>query len=269
MISITKDFTAQYQKFFHWMMETPAYEEKAIISHMVPMIKEYNKVRVEHPEMVKLIHESIFKQPVKAGWNRTHTIEDFRYYLGVEEQAGGDAFLYYSPKELQKYYGVTLEEAEIFSHFVGNYHKFEASGKPNALEQNQQANERLLNDMSYLVKDFLKEYNTFVRWAEQAPSFNEGEVLTQLVPVLNEYNKVCERHAEMAPLIRKGIFEKPFQAGWGNTRTIDDLRSDLGIAWYGGGDAYEYLSAKKLQEKYNLAADSAEVFAQFVRNYYK
>ena len=262
MIHAAKKFTQQYQAFFNWMQESKEYDEKAIISHLVPMIKEYNKVRTAHPEMIKLIHDSIFKQPVKAGWNRTHTIEGFRYLLGLDWYAGGDAYEYRSAARLQALFGVSLEEGEAFSHFVSRYNR--------VTKGVSQTNLRLLENMPTVVGKFMESYNDFRAWAEETSAYNAKEVIVHLIPMIKEHNALRSTHPEVISLIRTSLFEQSFEAGWNANRlySILALRNELGGLDY-DSDGYDYYTGKQMQDKYGLTAEDGELFAQFVKQYYK
>ena len=122
MSPLTDNFIKAYNEFASWVEDEPNRTGKATISHMIPVIKEYNAFKGTHPELVKMIKESTFKLPLYTNWGGLYTFESFSRNLGVDEESGG-LYAYYSGKRLQQLYGVTAEEGEIFSQFVTNYYK--------------------------------------------------------------------------------------------------------------------------------------------------
>lgn len=141
--------------------------------------------------------------------------------------------------------------------------------KKYSMSKEQVANGLLLANMP-VAKQFLSDFKAFTVKMSFAGKYNAAEIIKTFVPVIESYNAMINKVPATAALAKNSVFKTPVACGWGRTHTVEKLRDDLGIIWYAGGDAYEYMTAGTLQEKYSgLSNSDAEIYAEFVSNYYK
>ncbi len=116
-------FRVSYDELIRVIQQATSYEPGKMVEAFVPVIKAYNQLKEDCPEVAFLVKRSAFEKPIATGWGRVNTIEELRYNIGVEEMCGGDYICAYSPENLQKLYNVSAETAALFSTFVKNYNK--------------------------------------------------------------------------------------------------------------------------------------------------
>ena len=81
---------------------------------------------------------------------------------------------------------------------------------------------------------------------------------------------VATSYRNWAELARTSVFQKPIACGWGRTHNIVELRDNIGVIIYSGGDAFEYRTAGSLQKMYKgITKEEANLFADFTVNFYK
>lgn len=116
-------FRAAYSGFVSSIQRMEKYDPRDIIISFMPLIMAYDNMNDQVQGAASLVKKSLFKEPLKAGWGRTTTVDDLRYYLGKCEMAGGDYVYTYTPERLQEMYGLHPDVAEKFHRFVDNYTK--------------------------------------------------------------------------------------------------------------------------------------------------
>ena len=120
------------------------------------------------------------------------------------------------------------------------------------------------------AQDFMGKVDVFSAKMQGAKKFDGKLVIKEFIPVIKSYNALVKQIPGFAELARTSVFQKPIACGWGRTHNIVELRDNIGVIIYSGGDAFEYRTAGSLQKMYKgITKEEANLFADFTVNFYK
>ncbi len=142
--------------------------------------------------------------------------------------------------------------------------------KSNLLSKEQRSLISVFENMSFEYGGELDEpYNKFVKFVQAATSYRPKDIIEAFVPMIEAYKQMEKDCQGTEFFVKRSAFKKPIAAGWGRTTTVDELRYHIGMEETAGGDYVAPYSVEQLQERYGVSPDVAEVFFDFVSNYYK
>lgn len=110
-----------YVQFVKILQDAKTYDPKSLVIPFVTLIKESGQSEKAFPGLTALAKESLFIQPILAGWGRTVSVKEIKNRLGIEKDIAGDGINFYSADKLKEMYGLSSQDAELMSKFVREY----------------------------------------------------------------------------------------------------------------------------------------------------
>ena len=110
-----------YNQFAKTLQNAETYNPQTLIIPFITLIKDCEQAEKAFPGLTALAKESLFIQPVLAGWGRTVTVKEIKNKLGIEKDIAGDGINLYSADKLKEMYGLSSQDAELMFKFVREY----------------------------------------------------------------------------------------------------------------------------------------------------
>lgn len=111
-------FTQAYSQFKRGLREATHKMDRQVVEELAMLGAAYQEVYQDTPELAVQFYKSIFRNPLRTGWDRTVTVEQLLRDLGKIERGGGDYYETRSEQDLMKTYGISQEEAKNLVFFV-------------------------------------------------------------------------------------------------------------------------------------------------------
>ena len=87
-----------------------------VVKALAQFIPAYNQLVQEDPLLAAEVKKSLLDMPIETGWNQALSVRTLAFQIGVREEVEGYSF--YSPQDIQKHTGVSLDEANIVAPFI-------------------------------------------------------------------------------------------------------------------------------------------------------
>lgn len=110
-------FVQSYHQLTAQLATTSKRNDKELLKQIVAFIPAYNSLIVQDPIVANELLSSLFDMPVQTGWDRTFSLKDLAFQLGLDDEysEGRDVR---TAEQLQRKLGATQAEAELFEPFV-------------------------------------------------------------------------------------------------------------------------------------------------------
>lgn len=116
--TLPKYFVQSYHHLTSQLAATSQRNDKELLKQIVAFIPAYNSLVVQDPIVAKELSSSLFNMPIQTGWDRTFSLKDLTFQLGLDEYSEGCSVR--TAEQLRHKLGATQAEAELFEPFVRN-----------------------------------------------------------------------------------------------------------------------------------------------------
>jgi len=120
--SLPANFKKSYTKLTTALANQTTRDNKALIGTVVAFIPAYNELAAKDPVLAKSLKKSIFSVPLQTGWDKSLSVRDLVFELGLRVEAGGDYIYVRSAKQLAEDFNASPEEAALLIPFVNALH---------------------------------------------------------------------------------------------------------------------------------------------------
>ena len=114
--TLPRNFTNAYDKLQKSLAAATTRNDKELLGQIAAFIPAYNALAAQEPVIARELASSLFKIPLKTGWDRTFSLKDLAFQLGITYYTEG--YHIRTAEELQRRFGVSRAEAELFEPFV-------------------------------------------------------------------------------------------------------------------------------------------------------
>jgi len=117
-------FRAAYTDFEFALQNMAAFDTKAVAKILTNVVNAYNEVLAVSKEDAAFIKAAAFAKPLLTGWGRTVNMDWIRKIVGSHYFTDcGDGVSCYKPQELQKWYGLSEQDAKALVQFTKEFHR--------------------------------------------------------------------------------------------------------------------------------------------------
>jgi len=113
---VPADFMQTYNELKNTLAAQTQRNDKELVKAFVYFASAYNQLASQDAIVAQEVKDSLFKMPIQTGWDRTFSLKELVYQLGVKNE--GDGVTPLSAEQIQRATGVNASDAEAFVSFV-------------------------------------------------------------------------------------------------------------------------------------------------------
>ena len=109
-------FTQSYQQLKENLAHTSVRDDRELIVQIAAFLPAYNSLEAQDAVVAQELVSSLFEMPIKTGWDRTYSLKELAFQIGVDYYSEG--YNVRSAEQLLHQFGINYTEAELVESFV-------------------------------------------------------------------------------------------------------------------------------------------------------
>ena len=114
--ALPANFVQSYTKLKDTLAAQPQQDGKEFIKAIVHFVPAYNKLAQQDPVAAKQLKKTLFAMPIQTGWDRTFSLRELVFQVGMDEFTLGYSFK--TIEQIQRQTGASIEDIKVFDSFV-------------------------------------------------------------------------------------------------------------------------------------------------------